>query len=169
MEDRSTEVEAIRVTAAETQGKSETPSGQTGVEAERPGIRPEKNANFLSGKKLKEALVFRHNTLQSGSCLDGPALILHSHSTTVIEPDWRGTLLEDGTWFLEAIHKPVPVCRRPDGRNAPEDIPLRECERTARLFLRPARPRRISGGKRPPHPRAFGCDGFLCTDADKKF
>ncbi|MEX2455772.1 MAG: hydantoinase B/oxoprolinase family protein [Balneolaceae bacterium] len=49
--------------------------------------------------------IYHRETLNPGDKLTGPALILDPYSTTVIEENWKGTLLNDGTWLINDLGK----------------------------------------------------------------
>jgi len=46
--------------------------------------------------------VYRRDDLGAGSALEGPALLIEDHATTVIEPGWRGAIGATGHLLLEA-------------------------------------------------------------------
>ena len=52
--------------------------------------------------------VFRRETLPPGHTVDGPAIILESTATTVLEPGWRACLAPSGDLVLERV---VPLAR----------------------------------------------------------
>ena len=52
--------------------------------------------------------VYRRDGLGAGVALDGPAIVLESTATTVVEPGWRATLAASGDLVLERI---VPLAR----------------------------------------------------------
>lgn len=47
------------------------------------------------------ARIYRRETLEPGSRIDGPALMLDSTSTCLIEPGWRLTMMQDGSAMIE--------------------------------------------------------------------
>ncbi|MGA1770009.1 MAG: hydantoinase B/oxoprolinase family protein [Steroidobacteraceae bacterium] len=49
----------------------------------------------------QEATVFDWNSLQSGTTIDGPALVVGPHSTVVIEPGWSGAVEAGGHLALQ--------------------------------------------------------------------
>ena len=47
--------------------------------------------------------VFRREALAAGTALDGPAILLESTATTVVEPGWQAVLAASGDLFLERV------------------------------------------------------------------
>ena len=56
----------------------------------------------------RETPVYRREALGAGAVLDGPAVVLESTATTVVEPGWRASLAESGDLVLERV---VPLPR----------------------------------------------------------
>ena len=52
--------------------------------------------------------VHRRETLATGAALDGPAILLESTATTVVEPGWRATIAASGDLVLARV---VPLAR----------------------------------------------------------
>ena len=52
--------------------------------------------------------VFRRETFATGDAVDGPAIVLESTATTVVEPGWRAHLAASGDLVLERV---VPLAR----------------------------------------------------------
>ena len=52
--------------------------------------------------------VYRREALGEGAALDGPAILLESTATTVVEPGWRAVLAASGDLVLERV---VPLAR----------------------------------------------------------
>ena len=50
-----------------------------------------------------DATVFDRDAVPVGTAVDGPAVLEQAESTTVVPPDWRGTVGEDGTLRMEAV------------------------------------------------------------------
>ncbi|MDR5674496.1 hydantoinase/oxoprolinase family protein [Halalkaliarchaeum sp. AArc-GB] len=61
----------------------------------RPAYFPE------SGER--DATVFDRGAVAAGTVVDGPAILEQAESTTVVPPDWRGTVTEDGALRMEAV------------------------------------------------------------------
>ena len=55
-----------------------------------------------------DTAVFRRETLATGDAVDGPAIVLESTATTVVEPGWRAHLAASGDLVLERV---VPLAR----------------------------------------------------------
>lgn len=101
IEDRKIEVESIRVVSSEKKlSHDHTPESR----ASRSKISSPKTDQFTEilyhNKKFKTP-VFEISDLNTFDEISGPAVVLHPHSTTIIEQGWNGKLLEDGTWNLE--------------------------------------------------------------------
>ena len=56
----------------------------------------------------RETPVYRREALAAGSTLDGPAILLESTATTVVEPGWRAGVAARGALLLERV---VPLAR----------------------------------------------------------
>ena len=75
-----------------------------------PGTRPDPVARVrarLDGRE-RETPVYRRGALGAGAALDGPAIVLESTATTVVEPGWRATLAASGDLLLE---RTIPLPR----------------------------------------------------------
>ncbi len=109
IENREIEVETIRVKVSEKfisndnkspfEGgkKSNALQGDDGKALESTKATGEYSSPFQK--------IYHRENLQPGRKLTGPALILDPHSTTVIEKDWKGELLRDGTWMMKDYAK----------------------------------------------------------------
>ena len=49
----------------------------------------ETTTRFFSAGGWHDALVFKRDALRPGSAIDGPALVIETHQTVVVEPGWR--------------------------------------------------------------------------------
>ena len=117
--------------------------------------------------------VFRRETFTVGAAVDGPAIVLESTATTVVEPGWRARLAASGDLVLERVvalaresavgtdcdpvmlevfKQPLHVDRRADGPDAREHRVLGQHQGAAGFLLRDLRPRGNAGGQRAPHP-----------------
>lgn len=56
--------------------------------------------HLFSGGKPRKACVVSRDTLKIGEALSGPAIILEEGSTTIVEPEWRAELTENGSLLL---------------------------------------------------------------------
>jgi len=64
----------------------------------------------------RAARLYEAQFLRSGALIDGPAIIAERNSTTVIEPDWRGTVGNDGA--LELVRTGARADRFASGTHA---------------------------------------------------
>ncbi len=64
---------------------------------------PEKSGKPDLHDKSEKFPVYSSAAIESGRSLNGPALILEPFSTTVIEPGWTGTLMDDKSWLITRI------------------------------------------------------------------
>ncbi len=120
--DRKIEVEAIRVKVSEKDfQESEKPGDWKKSPLLKKGEKGGNRSEEINGETKSETVktpldnsplthsfegkIYRHQFLNPGTQLTGPALILNSYSTTVIEKGWEGKLLEEGTWFFKSIQK----------------------------------------------------------------
>ena len=62
---------------------------------------------WIEGEE-RDTPVYRREALGEGAALDGPAILLESTATTVVEPGWRATLAASGDLVLERV---VPLAR----------------------------------------------------------
>ena len=67
--------------------------------------RPEPAATVAAhfGGVEHETPVFRRDALAAGDAVDGPAILLESTATTVVEPGWRAGLAASGDLVLERV------------------------------------------------------------------
>ncbi|MEM7666277.1 MAG: hydantoinase B/oxoprolinase family protein [Pseudomonadota bacterium] len=56
---------------------------------------------FYSGGEWQEAALYDRADLSAGSAIAGPAIIIEATGTIVIEPDWSGSVDQDGCLILE--------------------------------------------------------------------
>lgn len=103
IENREIKVESIRVIAAEK--RDEQTDRETKIEGgESVTVPPHKHSAMAYNGIKHRAPVYLKKSLKPGIELSGPALILDSYSTTVVEPGWRGRYQDDGTWIFK-IHE----------------------------------------------------------------
>ena len=91
--------------AAEGEGGPANDGGP-GTDARPP--EPAARAGVWFGGEERETPVYRRQALGPGAALDGPAVVLESTATTVVEPGWRATLAPSGDLVLERV---VPLPR----------------------------------------------------------
>jgi 5-oxoprolinase (ATP-hydrolysing) len=64
---------------------------------------PVARTKMFSGGAMREAPVFARDRLGEGMEIDGPAIVIESDATTVIEPGWRGQMLAGGNMLLSRV------------------------------------------------------------------
>ncbi|MDZ7718266.1 MAG: hydantoinase B/oxoprolinase family protein [Balneolaceae bacterium] len=103
VENREIELEAIRVIASEIKSDQKVDNTFSSEKEKSAAISPFKESGIIHNGEAQTASVYRKESLKPGMNLKGPALILDPHSTTVIEPGWKGIYRADGTWQFEQI------------------------------------------------------------------
>ena len=88
-------------------GGPATKEGRGGPEAD-PRAEPAARVRAWLDGRERETPVYRREALDAGAALDGPAIVLESTATTVVEPGWRATLAAGGDLVLE---RTVPLAR----------------------------------------------------------
>ena len=68
-----------------------------------PGSEPAARAGVWFAGEERETPIYTREALAAGAVLDGPAVILESTATTVVEPGWRATLAASGDLVLERV------------------------------------------------------------------
>ena len=63
--------------------------------------------SLYSGRQTHQTPVYDRDTLKPGQKVDGPAIIIESTATTVLEPGWQGTMTSKGHLVLERV-VPLP-------------------------------------------------------------
>lgn len=104
IEDRIIEVESLRVIASEKKSTHNHTATKTTANQKNSNAKSPSTGQFteiLYHNKYHQAPVYEISGLKPSDQITGPAMILHPHSTSVIEQGWNGTLLDDGTWNLE--------------------------------------------------------------------
>lgn len=86
------------------------------------GHSPSRSAGISHSINMRE--IYSRQSLNSGTQLTGPALILDPHSTTVIEKGWKGELLENGTWLFKSLEGFGTVGGLDKKRNRSESVNL---------------------------------------------
>ncbi|MEQ1950365.1 hydantoinase B/oxoprolinase family protein [Mesorhizobium yinganensis] len=82
-------VEAVAVEGSDSRSRG---TGEAESELQESNANPsERRAIFVDGSWL-DAGVFRREALRSGNRVAGPALIIESHQTIVVEPDWQAVI-----------------------------------------------------------------------------
>ncbi len=60
---------------------------------------------WMAGKRREATPIYQRAELASGQQIDGPAILLDDHATTVLEPGWRAELNKFGHLILERREK----------------------------------------------------------------
>lgn len=102
VENRAIEIEAIRVIAMEKRAIN-IEADSKNISKKNEEVIPSKTSEIIYNGKPQSLNLYLRESLKSGMNLKGPALVLDPHSTTVIEPNWRGIYQSDGTWEFEHI------------------------------------------------------------------
>jgi 5-oxoprolinase (ATP-hydrolysing) len=106
--DRSLIVEAISVEAVAASEAVEEPKIRA-VAGTRPA-QPLDTVSIYSGGAWHEAAVYRRHSLSPADVIDGPAIIVDAHATTVVEPGWRAELTAFGHLILSRrLPRPAAV------------------------------------------------------------
>ena len=83
-------------------------NGGDGEDGTAPPPEPAARAGAWFGGEERETPIYRREALAAGAVLDGPAVVLESTATTVVEPGWRAALAASGDLLLERV---VPLPR----------------------------------------------------------
>lgn len=87
------------------------PADATGKNASRPGVE---TRMYLDGE-FRAAPVLQRQNLAPGQRIDGPAMMIESNATTIIEPGWSAQVGERGNLLLKrALAVVKPDCGRTD-------------------------------------------------------
>ncbi|MEE2998178.1 MAG: hydantoinase B/oxoprolinase family protein [Pseudomonadota bacterium] len=65
---------------------------ELGIEADTKSAQPLGHAQMYAAGAARTAPVFDRDTLSPGKTVDGPAVIIDSNATTVVEPEWRAEI-----------------------------------------------------------------------------
>ena len=100
----------IEAASVEAVGAVEEASNPFATGTGGGGTRPEPVAKVAvhAGGAERPAPVFRREALGAGAAVDGPAIVLESTATTVVEPGWRALIAPSGDLILERV---VPLAR----------------------------------------------------------
>ncbi|NBB76733.1 MAG: hypothetical protein GVY02_05080 [Bacteroidetes bacterium] len=102
VENREIELETIRVITSEKRLNNFEKGISTSDENHTDGS-PSKESIMICNGEAQHTDLYMRDSLKHGMNLKGPALILDPHSTTVIEPNWKGIYQKDGTWQFEQV------------------------------------------------------------------
>ena len=100
----------IEAASVEAVGAVEEASNPFAAGTGGGGPRPEPVATVAvhAGGAERRTPVFRREALGAGDAVDGPAIVLESTATTVVEPGWRALIAPSGDLILERV---VPLAR----------------------------------------------------------
>ncbi|MET3660832.1 hydantoinase B/oxoprolinase family protein [Aquamicrobium ahrensii] len=100
--DRPMVIETVEVEGHDRQGggRDETEAALVHAQAEQGETRKV----FCEGE-WRDAAVHRRDTLRPGHSISGPALLIESHQTIVIEPGWRAEITARNHVLLRRPHK----------------------------------------------------------------
>jgi 5-oxoprolinase (ATP-hydrolysing) len=120
MPERGLIVEALSVRAV---GRAQ-PLDSTTPRAFEPGARKRLGEvrAYLSGR-FWSTPVFARDALAPGEVVEGPAILVEDHATTVVEPGWRALRRTRGELLLER-HRPRPAAAAPGTRVDPVTLEL---------------------------------------------
>ena len=101
-DDKGLVIETVEVQAEDgrASGRDES-EGETADAARTPD---ETRAVFVDGE-WRDAGVYRRETMARGARIDGPALLIESHQTIVIEPGWRAEITARDHVLLRRVEK----------------------------------------------------------------
>ena len=120
-ENQPIEIVALRV---EVVGRSEQQSELSESVAKTTPSAAESVQTFFAGRQL-ETRVYHRTTLTPGNVIDGPAIIIETNSTTVIDPGWRAEMLSGGELLSSSIVTSLsPSPPLPDSPSQPDPVML---------------------------------------------
>ena len=93
----------IEAAAVEAIGAGAALPGLPQVEAASHRPAPAETVRMRVDGAWRDAALHRHEALQPGACIDGPALIAAAHATTVVEPGWQAALGAGGALTLKRV------------------------------------------------------------------
>ena len=104
MPDKALVIEAASVEAVGTVEEMSNPFASAAGDG-APASKPEPVANVAVrlGGAEHDTPVFRRETLAAGHAVDGPAILLESTATTVVEPGWRAHVATSGDLVMERV------------------------------------------------------------------
>ena len=95
------------------------------AKAQKPSAMPPpmtRVTSWMAGQRWPDTPVFRRADLASGHSIDGPAILVEDHATTVLEPGWRVELNAQGHLLLQRCERRA----RPQGPSQAVDPVLLE-------------------------------------------
>ncbi len=150
-------------------------------------LRSAATVTLYAAGEARQTSVYRREALRPDDRLDGPAIVIESGATTVIEPGWQAQVTGQnhlvlsrviplpkrvavGTdvdpVMLEVFNNSVHVHRRADGRDPGQHRLLGEHQGALGFLLRPVRPGRATHRQRASHTGASGLHGRVGASGD---
>ncbi len=111
---------------AEVIGKTQRPPVQMVAATPTPPLPPTPIASvpLFSADQWHDTPVFERQSLQAGTRLMGPAMILEATGTNIVEPGWAAEMSAQGNLVLTQIAKTVKTTDRPEYLERPDPVRL---------------------------------------------
>ena len=104
MPEKALIIEAASVEAVGAVEEAPNPFATRTGGGDRPSeLKPVATVAVHVGGAEHETPLFRREAIESGDAVDGPAVILESTATTVVEPGWRARLAASGDLILDRV------------------------------------------------------------------
>ena len=104
MPEKALIIEAASVEAVGAVEEAPNPFATRTGGGDRPSeLKPVATVAVHVGGAEHETPLFRREAIESGDAVDGPAVILDSTATTVVEPGWRARLAASGDLILDRV------------------------------------------------------------------
>jgi 5-oxoprolinase (ATP-hydrolysing) len=103
----------VEAVSAEAVGRSDADAADDDAQVaagEPRDAHAERTIGMYSGGRWLDAGLYLRDSLQSGDCVSGPAIIAEANATTVVEPGWRAQSTAQGNLVLTRI-TPLPERR----------------------------------------------------------
>ena len=176
-DDKPLVVEAINVEAIDMRDEGRD---ERDMSLERRDAESALTTKLFSDGEWREANIYKREQMRPGHRISGPALIIESHQTIVVEQGWRAEITakdhvllrryekksriaavgtEADPVMLEVFNNLFMSIAEADGRDAAEHRLFGQHQGAARFFLRRLRPQRRAGCERAAHAGASGIDG----------
>ncbi len=101
-EDKPMIVETVVVEGADASGRV---PGEPDSALEEPAATPDGKRTIYTEGAWRDAAVFRRDALRSGHRIAGPALVVESHQTIVVEPGWQAEITARNHVLLRRVEK----------------------------------------------------------------
>jgi len=100
-EDKDLVIEALEVEAVGAGAQIDEPEQKTNAHVVQPNIR---EPVFFNGK-WHDTAIFQRDNIAPGNTITGPALVIETHQTIVLEPGWNATINLRGHIILNRVEK----------------------------------------------------------------